>query len=98
MPVDEAAWRSVSSPGGILELDDFVTKPSAHPLCYLICYMLKNGDEFIPLTGLHHVRRFNNFSRTPTWFGPARGIFSQTPSTNFTPAVKRNIWVYLEKL
>lgn len=49
VPVDKAAMVVSEQSGGILELDDFVTKPSAHPLCYLICYMLKNGDEFIPL-------------------------------------------------
>ena len=49
VPVDKAAMVVSEQSGGIIELDDFVTKPSAHPLCYLICYMLKNGDEFIPL-------------------------------------------------
>lgn len=50
VPVDKAAMVVSEQSGGILKLDDFVTKPSAHPLCYLICYMLKNGDEFLPLT------------------------------------------------
>jgi uncharacterized radical SAM superfamily Fe-S cluster-containing enzyme len=50
VPVDKAAAVVSEQSGGMLELDDFVTKPSAHPLCYLICYMFKNGDELIPLT------------------------------------------------
>jgi len=49
VPVDKAAMVICEQSGGILKLDDFVTKPSAHPLCYLICYMIKDGDEFLPL-------------------------------------------------
>jgi uncharacterized radical SAM superfamily Fe-S cluster-containing enzyme len=32
----------------MLEFDDFITRPSAHPLCYLICYVLKSGTEMLP--------------------------------------------------
>ena len=34
--------------GGELEFGDFVTRPSAHPLCYLICYALKTGPGMMP--------------------------------------------------
>jgi uncharacterized radical SAM superfamily Fe-S cluster-containing enzyme len=50
IPVDEAAKIVCEQSEGILEFDDFMTRPSAHPLCYLICYMLKNGREFLPFT------------------------------------------------
>ena len=32
---------------GMIGFDDFFTRPSAHPLCYLICYMLKSGDTIV---------------------------------------------------
>ncbi len=50
IPVDEAARIVCEQSEGTLEFDDFITRPSAHPLCYLICYMLRDGDEFLPLT------------------------------------------------
>ena len=50
IPVDEAAKIACEQSEGTLEFDDFITRPSAHPLCYLICYMLKNGREFLPFT------------------------------------------------
>ena len=49
MPVDRAARVVGEESGGEIEFDDFITRPSCHPLCYLICYMLKSGDEFLPL-------------------------------------------------
>ena len=49
MPVDRAARVICDESGGAIEFDDFITKPSCHPLCYLICYMLKSDDEFLPL-------------------------------------------------
>ena len=49
IPVDEAARIVSAHSGGQIRLDDFVTRPSAHPLCYLICYLLKSGDRFHPL-------------------------------------------------
>jgi uncharacterized radical SAM superfamily Fe-S cluster-containing enzyme len=50
IPVDEAARIVCEQSEGTLEFDDFITRPSAHPLCYLICYMLRDSDEFLPLT------------------------------------------------
>jgi uncharacterized radical SAM superfamily Fe-S cluster-containing enzyme len=50
IPVDEAARKVCEQSEGTLEFDDFITRPSAHPLCYLICYMLRDGDEFLPMT------------------------------------------------
>lgn len=32
----------------MLEFADFMPRPSAHPLCYSICYMLKDEDTFLP--------------------------------------------------
>jgi uncharacterized radical SAM superfamily Fe-S cluster-containing enzyme len=50
IPVDEAARLVCAHSDGLLTPDDFVTRPSAHPLCYLICYMLKTGDQLLPFT------------------------------------------------
>lgn len=50
VPVDLGAKHVCRQSNGMLEFEDFVTRPSAHPLCYLICYMLKVGDEMIPFT------------------------------------------------
>jgi uncharacterized radical SAM superfamily Fe-S cluster-containing enzyme len=48
VPVDMAARKICRQSNGILEFDDFVTRPSAHPLCYLVCYMFKVGNEMLP--------------------------------------------------
>jgi len=48
MPVDEAARVVCRQTGGELEFGDFVTRPSSHPLCYLICYALKTGPDMLP--------------------------------------------------
>jgi uncharacterized radical SAM superfamily Fe-S cluster-containing enzyme len=48
IPVDLAARNVCEQSGGMLEFDDFITRPSAHPLCYLVCYMLKADNEMLP--------------------------------------------------
>lgn len=48
VPVDLAAHIICEQSNGMLEFDDFVTRPSAHPLCYLVCYMLKSGSGMMP--------------------------------------------------
>ena len=48
IPVDEAAKIVCRESKGILQPGDFNCRPSAHPLCYCIAYMLKTGDEFLP--------------------------------------------------
>jgi uncharacterized radical SAM superfamily Fe-S cluster-containing enzyme len=50
IPVDLAARLLCEQSQGTLGFDDFVTRPSAHPQCYLICYLLKNGTQMIPFT------------------------------------------------
>lgn len=47
IPVDEAARIVCRESGGLLEPDDFVTRPSAHPLCYLVSYLLKSDDRLL---------------------------------------------------
>jgi 7,8-dihydro-6-hydroxymethylpterin dimethyltransferase len=42
IPVDEAVAILCSYSKGRLRFSDFITRPSAHPLCYLACYMLKD--------------------------------------------------------
>ncbi len=50
VPVDDAARIVCRESRGALALDDFVSRPSAHPLCYLVAYLLWTGGEFVPLT------------------------------------------------
>jgi len=48
VPVDDAARIVSAHSRGELEFSDFHTRPSAHPLCYLVCYMLKSGRTLLP--------------------------------------------------
>jgi hypothetical protein len=48
IPVDEAARIVCRHSKGALEFSDFVSRPSAHPLCYLTSYMLKSGGGLLP--------------------------------------------------
>ena len=52
IPVDEAARIVCAHSSGALDFSDFMPRPSAHPLCYLTCYVLKRGDEFLPFARL----------------------------------------------
>jgi uncharacterized radical SAM superfamily Fe-S cluster-containing enzyme len=52
IPVDEAAKIVADQFGDGLTPDDFIGRPSAHPLCYRICYMLKDGDKMTPFARL----------------------------------------------
>jgi len=49
IPVDEAARIFCAASGGVLEFPDFQARPSAHPLCYLTCFMLKRAGKLSPL-------------------------------------------------
>jgi 7,8-dihydro-6-hydroxymethylpterin dimethyltransferase len=49
VPVDLAARIVAGQSGGMIQFDDFVTRPSSHPLCYLTCYLIKSDDRFLPL-------------------------------------------------
>lgn len=48
IPVDEAAKLVCKHSRGDLAFSDFVPRPSAHPLCYLTCYVLKSGEKLLP--------------------------------------------------
>ena len=48
IPVDEATRIVCEQSGGMLEFADFMPRPSAHPLCYSLCYMLQSEDTFLP--------------------------------------------------
>ena len=50
IPVDEATRIVCEHSGGALDPADFMPRPSAHPLCYSVCYMLASGGEFVPFT------------------------------------------------
>jgi hypothetical protein len=48
IPVDEATAILCRSSDGMLEPSDFAPRPSAHPLCYAVTYLLKTGSGFTP--------------------------------------------------
>jgi hypothetical protein len=48
IPVDEAAHVVCGQSRGQIDFGDFAPRPSAHPLCYLTCYVLKEGETFLP--------------------------------------------------
>jgi len=48
IPVDEATRIVCEQSDGMLQFSDFMPRPSAHPLCYSICYMFKSNDRFLP--------------------------------------------------
>lgn len=52
VPVDLAAKRICEQSNGMLEFGDFIPRPSAHPLCYLVCYMLKSEQDLLPFVRL----------------------------------------------
>jgi uncharacterized radical SAM superfamily Fe-S cluster-containing enzyme len=63
VPVDLAAKRICENSNGMLEFGDFTTRPSAHPLCYLICYMLKRKQELVPFTRFARRERIEQLIR-----------------------------------
>jgi uncharacterized radical SAM superfamily Fe-S cluster-containing enzyme len=50
IPIDEAARMVCRESGEDLSFADFMSRPSAHPLCYLVCYLLKTGNRLLPFT------------------------------------------------
>ena len=52
IPVDEAARIVCGGSRGGLHFPDFLPRPAAHPLCYLVCYMLKSGPSLLPFARL----------------------------------------------
>jgi 7,8-dihydro-6-hydroxymethylpterin dimethyltransferase len=52
VPVDEAARIVAAQSDGQIRFDDFITRPSAHPLCYLTCYLVKTAGRLHPLARL----------------------------------------------
>jgi hypothetical protein len=48
LPVDEAARIVCEQSGGMLSPSDFMPRPSTHPLCYSLCYMIKANNTFLP--------------------------------------------------
>jgi len=48
LPVDEATRIVCEQSGGMLEPSDFMPRPSTHPLCYSLCYMIKSDNAFLP--------------------------------------------------
>ena len=57
IPVDEASRITAAQFGDGLSGRDFFSRPSAHPLCYQLCYLLKDNGKLIPLTKLAPVER-----------------------------------------
>jgi uncharacterized radical SAM superfamily Fe-S cluster-containing enzyme len=50
VPVDDAAKMLCRNLNGEITPSDFVSRPSAHPLCYSISYFFKLGDALVPFT------------------------------------------------
>ncbi len=48
IPVDEATRIVCDQSGGMLQAADFAPRPSTHPLCYALSYMIKAGESFLP--------------------------------------------------
>jgi len=48
VPVDLAAKKLCDYSNGLLTFTDFVRRPAAHPLCYLVCYLLKDKHRLVP--------------------------------------------------
>lgn len=48
IPADEAVRHVCAGSGGALSPADFMPRPSAHPLCYQVAYLLRTGDGFLP--------------------------------------------------
>jgi len=48
LPVDAAVRIVCEQSGGMLEPCDFMPRPSAHPLCYALSYLVKSGETFLP--------------------------------------------------
>jgi hypothetical protein len=73
IPVDEAARVVCAESDGELAFDDFVTRPSAHPLCYLICYMIKDGNRLVPFTRFSSPDRIRDMIRNSYLIRPGDG-------------------------
>jgi hypothetical protein len=63
IPVDEAAQIICEHSGGTLEFSDFITRPSAHPLCYLTSYLLLQNDRFIPFARFADRKRISDLMK-----------------------------------
>ena len=48
LPVDAAVRIVCEQSGGMLEPSDFMPRPSAHPMCYALSYLVKSGRSFLP--------------------------------------------------
>jgi len=75
VPVDLAANRICQRSNGELEFGDFVTRPSAHPLCYLICYMLKSRRSLVPLARFAPREKIEQLIRNSYLIRPGKGGF-----------------------
>jgi uncharacterized radical SAM superfamily Fe-S cluster-containing enzyme len=73
IPADLAALKVCEFSEGMLEFDDFFTKPSAHPLCYQICYLLKSGNEMIPFTRFTEKEQIEQLFRDSYLIRPEKG-------------------------
>jgi 7,8-dihydro-6-hydroxymethylpterin dimethyltransferase len=83
LPVDEAARIVTRQTDGELEFSDFVTRPSAHPLCYLICYALKTEAGMLPFT------RFGDPGRLAGLIGESYLIRPEEGQDFFTDSVNQ---------
>jgi uncharacterized radical SAM superfamily Fe-S cluster-containing enzyme len=73
IPVDLAARILCEQSQGTLTFDDFVTRPSAHPQCYLICYLLKHGTKMIPFTRMAPKEKIQQLFQDSYLIRPGQG-------------------------
>jgi 7,8-dihydro-6-hydroxymethylpterin dimethyltransferase len=74
IPVDEAARIVAQQFGGELSGDDFFGRPSAHPLCYRLCYLLKDGGQITPLARLASSERIASLLRDSYLIRPENDV------------------------
>lgn len=73
IPVDLAVRHVCAGSKGLLERSDFVSRPSAHPLCYQICYLLKNGGDLLPMTRFMSREQIEQLMRDSYLIRPEQG-------------------------
>ena len=91
IPVHEAARIVCRESGGTLQAEDFTTRPSAHPLCYLVGYLLKTGDRLLLFAPFAPKEEIRQPWPIPTCCGPTqRKTSSPTQSTGCMPRARPN--------
>jgi 7,8-dihydro-6-hydroxymethylpterin dimethyltransferase len=73
IPVDEAVKIVCEHSKGTLVPSDFISRPSAHPLCYAVSYLLKSDDDFIPFARFADPEKLRNVMSDSYLIRPEQG-------------------------